>query len=66
MLTNPDPFAYLPIILATIVGFAILAAVLLIPVSRFITRERRKGEAWNEELRRRGYEVPDERLDDLI
>ena len=66
MLVNPDPNAYLPLILGTIVGFAILAALLLVPVSRFITRERRKGEAWNQELRDRGLTVPDERYDEQI
>jgi hypothetical protein len=45
---------YLPIIIATIVGFTALAAILLIPVSRFITRERERGDAWNAELERRG------------
>lgn len=63
---NPDPNAYLPLIVGTIVAFSLLAAILLVPVSRFITRERRKGEAWNQELRDRGLSVPDERLDDLI
>lgn len=63
---NPDPNAYLPLIVGTIVAFSVLAAILLVPVSRFITRERRKGEAWNQELRDRGLKVPSERLDDLI
>ena len=66
MNVNPDPAAYLPIIVGTILGFALLAALLLVPVSRFITRERRKGEQWNEELRARGMLVPRERLEDQL
>ncbi|MCA0269395.1 MAG: hypothetical protein LCH53_09290 [Bacteroidetes bacterium] len=63
---NPDPNAYLPLILGTILGFALLAALLLVPVSRFISRERLKGERWNQELRDRGMLVPRERLEDQI
>ena len=40
-------------IFLTIVGFAALAAFLLIPVHRFLIREQKKGEAWNAEIRRR-------------
>lgn len=42
---------YIPIILATFFGFLALAALLLIPVWRFIQRETARGEAWNKELR---------------
>lgn len=42
---------YIPIILATFFGFLALAALLLIPVWRFIQRETAKGEAWNQKLR---------------
>ena len=55
---NPDPAFYAPVIFATIIGFAALAAVLLVPVSRFITREIRRGERWNEELRAGGHLAP--------
>lgn len=63
---NPDPNAYLPLIVGTVLGFALLAALLLVPVSRFISRERAKGERWNQELRDQGMLVPRERLEDQI
>jgi hypothetical protein len=49
---------YLPIIIGTVVGFAALAALLLIPVSRFITRERERGDAWNAEIDRQKAAPP--------
>lgn len=45
-------------IFLTIIGFAALAALLLIPVYRFMLREQKKGEDWNEELRRRAAPPP--------
>ncbi len=39
-------------IFLTIIGFAALAAGSLIPVHRFLNREQKKAEAWNEEIRR--------------
>lgn len=48
-----DP-QYLPIILGTLVGFGVLAALLLVPVSRFLDREQEVSEKWTpEELARR-------------
>jgi hypothetical protein len=47
-------------IFLTIVGFAALAAFLLIPVHRFLIREQQKGEAWNAELRRRQAAPPEQ------
>lgn len=47
-------------IFLTIVGFAALAAFLLIPVHRFLIREQQKGEAWNAELRRRQAPSPEQ------
>lgn len=55
---NPDPAAYTFVIVGTILGFCTLAAILLVPVSRFISREIRRGERWNEELRAGGYLAP--------
>lgn len=40
---------YLPLIVATIVGFAVLAAVLLVPVYRFLEREKKVAEKWTPE-----------------
>ncbi|PEN11307.1 hypothetical protein CRI94_16090 [Longibacter salinarum] len=40
-----DP-KYLPIILATLIGFSILAAALLVPVWRFLEREEKVAEKW--------------------
>lgn len=40
-----DP-QYLPIIIATLVGFGLLAAALLVPVYRFLERERKVSEEW--------------------
>ena len=34
-----DP-QYLPVIIGTLVGFAALAALLLVPISRFLDREQ--------------------------
>lgn len=40
-----DP-QYLPIILATLIGFSILAAALLVPVWRFLDREEKVARKW--------------------
>lgn len=40
---------YLPVILATLVGFGALAALLLIPVARFLDREQEVAEDWTPE-----------------
>lgn len=40
---------YLPLIFATLVGFAVLAAVLLVPVYRFLDREKKVAEKWTPE-----------------
>lgn len=40
---------YLPIILGTLVGFFLLAALLLVPVYRFLERERKVAEKWTPE-----------------
>ena len=40
-----DP-QYLPIIAGTLVGFAALAALLLMPISRFLDREEEVAEDW--------------------
>lgn len=46
LLFDPE---YLPIIVATIVGFGLLAAALLVPVYRFLEREREVAEKWTPE-----------------
>lgn len=43
-----DP-EYLPVIVATLVGFAVLAALLLVPISRFLDREQEVAEDWTPE-----------------
>jgi hypothetical protein len=43
LLFDPE---YLPIIVGTIVGFGLLAAVLLVPVYRFLEREKKVAEKW--------------------
>lgn len=43
-----DP-QYLPIIVGTLVGFAALAALLLVPISRFLDREEEVAEDWTPE-----------------
>lgn len=43
-----DP-EYLPIIVGTIVGFGLLAALLLVPVHRFLEREEEVAEEWTPE-----------------
>lgn len=43
-----DP-EYLPIIVGTLVGFAVLAALLLVPISRFLDREQEVAEDWTPE-----------------
>lgn len=40
-----DP-EYLPIIVATLVGFGVLAALLLVPISRFLDREQEVAQDW--------------------
>lgn len=40
-----DP-KYLPVIVVTLVGFAALAALLLVPISRFLDREQEVAEEW--------------------
>lgn len=52
--------SYLTTIFLTLVGFFALAFALLWPTYRFLAREGRKGEAWNRELRARGYQAPAE------
>jgi len=59
-----DP-QYLPIIVGTLVGFAALAAALLVPVYRFLERERKVAKKWTPEaiarrLRERRDSAPDE------
>jgi len=46
LLFDPE---YLPIIAATLVGFGLLAALLLVPVYRFLERERKVAEKWTPE-----------------
>lgn len=43
-----DP-QYLPIIAATLIGFAALAAMLLVPIYRFLDREEEVAEEWTPE-----------------
>jgi len=45
-LFNPE---YLPIIVATLVGFGVLAALLLVPISRFLDREQEVAQDWTPE-----------------
>lgn len=48
-----DP-EYLPIVLATLVGFSALALILLVPIYRFLDREQEVSEQWTpEELAKR-------------
>lgn len=52
---------YTPIIIATLLGFFALAALLLGPVYFFLKREERVSERWTKEMldkRRRQREVP--------
>lgn len=46
LLFDPE---YLPIIAATLVGFGLLAALLLVPVYRFLERERKVAKKWTPE-----------------
>jgi hypothetical protein len=46
LLFDPE---YLPIIVGTLVGFGLLAALLLVPVYRFLERERKVAEKWTPE-----------------
>ena len=43
-----DP-TYLPVIVVTLVGFAALAAALLVPIWRFLDREQEVAEDWTPE-----------------
>lgn len=43
-----DP-QYLSVILTTLVGFGLLAALLLVPVSRFLDREKEVAKDWTPE-----------------
>lgn len=43
-----DP-EYLPIIIATLLGFGALAAILLVPIYRFLDREQEVAEKWTPE-----------------
>jgi hypothetical protein len=43
LLFDPE---YLPLIVGTIVGFGLLAAALLVPVYRFLERERKVAQKW--------------------
>ncbi len=43
-----DP-QYLPIIAGTLIGFALLAALLLVPIWRFLNREQEVAEEWTPE-----------------
>ncbi|MEF8817784.1 MAG: hypothetical protein V5A20_10790 [Salinibacter sp.] len=45
-LFNPE---YLPIIAGTLIGFALLAALLLVPIWRFLDREQEVAEEWTAE-----------------
>lgn len=40
-----DP-QYLPVIVGTLIGFGALAALLLVPISRFLDREQEVAEDW--------------------
>ena len=53
-----DP-QYLPIIVATLVGFGLLAALLLVPIYRFLDREEEISEQWTREELARKYGKPD-------
>ena len=46
LLFDPE---YLPIIVGTIVGFGLLAALLLVPVYRFLEREKKVAKKWTPE-----------------
>jgi len=46
LLFDPE---YLPIIVGTLVGFSLLAALLLVPVYRFLERERKIAQKWTPE-----------------
>jgi hypothetical protein len=46
LLFDPE---YLPIIAGTLVGFGLLAALLLVPVYRFLERERKVAQKWTPE-----------------
>jgi len=55
-----DP-KYLPVVLATLIGFSAIAALLLVPVYRFLEREEEVAEQWTvEELAARRRERDEE------
>ena len=47
-----DNYNYDLIILGTLIGFFTLAAILLVPVYRFLKREEKVSEQWTEEALR--------------
>lgn len=49
-----DPLQARIVIVVTFFGFIGLAVALLLPVYRFLKREEKRGEEWNEELTRQG------------
>lgn len=50
---------YTTIIIVTLVAFLALAAVLLVPVYRFLQREKKAADKWTEnEIARRGHDRP--------
>lgn len=51
---------YLDVIILAFLGFCLLAAILLIPVYRFMKREEADGEAFTEALRRQSEGNQDE------
>lgn len=57
LLFDPE---YTPIIVGTLLGFGLLAAVLLVPVYRFLERERKVAQKWTPEAlaNRRREEQP--------
>jgi hypothetical protein len=54
-----DFSTYGPVILATLVGFFGLAALLLVPVYRFLVREEKISARWTNEPRSRAREESD-------
>lgn len=47
LLFDPE---YFPIIVGTLVGFGLLAALLLVPVYRFLEREQQVAQKWTPEV----------------
>lgn len=52
---------YTVVILAALIGFLLLAALLLVPVYRFLKREEAASEQWTREALRRRAEAQDQR-----